>query len=230
MRGQLGEIIRQFPEIQKSASAAKSAADTADATLKSSQKSFEIDERAWVGVAEWHSEVGPIENGVITMKEMKIILRNTGKTPATKLSIRCCSYSTSVLNGPIPDFDVFEKQEADARRQEEERIRRSIKDFKPNIQAVIRKTWQEDRDREAAVLGVHSGGALAPGAPYTINVSGWSFQMDTQNLYSNNAYLLGKITYQDIFDKTKERTTKFCLMRTSAGPEFTFCPESNLMD
>jgi len=33
MRGQLGEIIKQSPELQKSANAAKSAADTADAAL-----------------------------------------------------------------------------------------------------------------------------------------------------------------------------------------------------
>jgi hypothetical protein len=52
MRGQLGEIIKQYPELQKSATAAKSAADTADATLKSSEISSKQQIRAYITTSE----------------------------------------------------------------------------------------------------------------------------------------------------------------------------------
>ena len=88
MRGQLGEIIKQYPEIQKSAAAAKSAADTADATLKNQQRSFEIDQRPYV-VTEVPQFSG---NGLTPDKDIQanITFKNIGRTPARK-------YGTNVL-------------------------------------------------------------------------------------------------------------------------------------
>lgn len=83
MRGQLGEIIKQYPELQKSAEAAKSAASTADATLKSSQKSFEIDQRPYLIIAEGPQFNEPIlvANEPITAN---VTFKNVGRTPAVK--------------------------------------------------------------------------------------------------------------------------------------------------
>src|SRR6266851_66566 len=50
MRGQLGEIIKQFPEIQKSARATVKAADQTERAVNNSRTLFEIDERGWVGI------------------------------------------------------------------------------------------------------------------------------------------------------------------------------------
>ena len=52
MRGQLGEIIKQFPELQKSANAAKSAGETADSTLKDAEKHFRIEQRPYMIVRD----------------------------------------------------------------------------------------------------------------------------------------------------------------------------------
>ena len=82
MRGQLGEVIRQYPEIQKSANAAKSAAETADATLQSSQKQFRMEQRPYI----WALPVTGPNNGVLPAVGQKLFIRvdfrNAGRTPA----------------------------------------------------------------------------------------------------------------------------------------------------
>jgi hypothetical protein len=50
MRGQLGEIIKQFPEIQRTASATVKAADQTERAVNNSKILFELDERGWVGI------------------------------------------------------------------------------------------------------------------------------------------------------------------------------------
>jgi hypothetical protein len=42
-------------------------------------------------------------------------------------------------------------------------------------------------------------------------------------------YILGKITYKDIFKDTPLLRTKFCLVR-QGGTQFTICPTGNSMD
>lgn len=70
----LREIIKQYPELHKSAGAARDSADAAD-------KNMRIEQRAWIGVA-FHSFNPPKENEpiVITM-----VFSNTGKTPAKQV-------------------------------------------------------------------------------------------------------------------------------------------------
>jgi hypothetical protein len=85
MRGQLGEIIKQYPELQKSADAAKSAAETANATLKSSEKSFIIDQRPYViveGNGLHFVTYPPVADQPI---EITTFLKNVGKTPAIQI-------------------------------------------------------------------------------------------------------------------------------------------------
>lgn len=77
------QVMRdQLPELQKSAAAAKSAAETADAALKSSQKSFEIDQRPYI-VTEIPQFSG---NGLVADKgiQANITFKNIGRTPALK--------------------------------------------------------------------------------------------------------------------------------------------------
>jgi len=74
MRGQLGEIIKQYPELQKSAAAAKSASETAQNTLLEIQG----EQRPWILV----------KSGTIATLEPKrkisldIVLANFGHSPA----------------------------------------------------------------------------------------------------------------------------------------------------
>jgi hypothetical protein len=81
MRGQLGELIRQYPELQKSAEAAKAAAIAAQKGVEQSEKSFRLDQRAWVM---------PFSNGTPTFVGGANItfpfgVTNTGKTPAVNV-------------------------------------------------------------------------------------------------------------------------------------------------
>jgi hypothetical protein len=105
MQGQLDQMSRQFPEIQKSATAAKSAADTADAE-------FKISARAWVTANL--SNPGGVQDGrpIVTIVDFT----NTGKSPAVK--VRTCQVSKIVdarkrsldINCPVkrisPGFQV----------------------------------------------------------------------------------------------------------------------------
>jgi hypothetical protein len=75
----LGEIIKQFPEIQKSASAAKSAAET-------SANQLELTERPWVDASitiDGPFSFGMSGDSVVGAGiPLKILLRNTGNSPA----------------------------------------------------------------------------------------------------------------------------------------------------
>lgn len=72
MRGQLGEIVKQFPEIKKSSDAAR---DAADAALKQGQD-LELSERAWIA---WNFAPNKA-NGM-----HDFTLADTGKTAAIKV-------------------------------------------------------------------------------------------------------------------------------------------------
>jgi hypothetical protein len=87
MRGQLGEIIKQYPEIKTSANAAKSAADTARETLLNAQAQFRAEERPWIAVAPGLAAenlppivVDPRTKDVMWNVVMQAV--NIGKTPA----------------------------------------------------------------------------------------------------------------------------------------------------
>src|SRR5437879_2015190 len=81
-RGQLQEMRKSTKAAQIAAMAAKSAADTAHATLKSAQKSFEIDQRPYLV-----TEV-PVFSGAGLITEQNITanltIKNLGRTPARK--------------------------------------------------------------------------------------------------------------------------------------------------
>jgi hypothetical protein len=83
MRGQLGEIIRQFPEIQKSAKAARDSADLSQKTLNETTKNFRIDERAWLapGIIKESTPINPQSGHAMC----NFSIGNFGKTQALKL-------------------------------------------------------------------------------------------------------------------------------------------------
>lgn len=89
MRGQLGEIVKQYPELQKSATAAKSAADTADATLKASGQQFKIEERPYITIAIFQLTPMPASAGSF---HVGLHMINSGKTPALSVKVFARSY------------------------------------------------------------------------------------------------------------------------------------------
>jgi hypothetical protein len=76
------------------------------------------------------------------------------------------------------------------------------------------------------------GGTIAPGVKRSIEIV---HDMALAGYAGYNVYVMGRLTYSDIFPNSPRRTTEFCLMysiNTSGqqGKEFVFCPEGNRMD
>jgi hypothetical protein len=76
MQGQLGEIIKQYPELHTSAEAAKSAADTA-------ARQLELTERPWVFVKSARVVSPLVFSGGGASVVFEIVLKNVGPSPAT---------------------------------------------------------------------------------------------------------------------------------------------------
>jgi hypothetical protein len=88
MSGQLTEMIKQYPEVKKSADAAQSAATTAENTLKSSEESFRQEERAYLWAISFNMSSGPVitdVKGEHVCADVHIV--NSGKTPANGVHI-----------------------------------------------------------------------------------------------------------------------------------------------
>jgi hypothetical protein len=81
MQGQLGEIIKQYPEIQISANANVKVANETEIAVKDAADNFRIGQRAWAGVGMF--VVTPKPNGTPdNLIPYKLASTNTGLTPA----------------------------------------------------------------------------------------------------------------------------------------------------
>jgi hypothetical protein len=93
MQGQLDQMNKQYPEIQKSAAAAKSAADTAGQTLTQNIGAFRIDERAWVVVDQVALVKSfPPREGFPGFFSYGLYAKNIGKTLASNVRIHVDSF------------------------------------------------------------------------------------------------------------------------------------------
>ena len=194
MRGQLHEVIRQYPEIQKSANAAKSAADTADATLKNQQRSFEIDERPYL-VGQTPAFSGP-PLAANTSIHINFTFKNIGRTPALK-------EFTYIILSPfrVPKGSLATK-------------RATVRKFLADHMSQIREKESRFRSEISHIPEVRMD--VAPGAEsFTSNV-GDDVILSTdeftrlRRLYDNDIVLfaLGLSTYTDAFGHPYE--TQYC--------------------
>jgi hypothetical protein len=101
--GQLREMRKATKATENAAHAAALAADTADATLKSSQKFYEIDQRAWAGV----NRVGETFLNANQPPSFALGVTNSGRTPALKLRARV---GTAVLRREAKFTPVYPHQ------------------------------------------------------------------------------------------------------------------------
>jgi hypothetical protein len=98
MRGQLGEIIKQYPELQKSAEAAKSAAETANSTLQEIRNS----ERPWLTVRQCDITTLELNKKV----EGRVVFVNSGKS----IAIVGHGWSNMLItNAEIPNLLPYKK-------------------------------------------------------------------------------------------------------------------------
>jgi hypothetical protein len=126
-----------------------------------------------------------------------------------------------------PDFD--EQAMATERFYQQmtaELIRENPKDAER-----IRKARREGSPTKTASAISPAGRAIAPSADLVFDwpAIGPGSLRDAKTGVPITTYLLGKITYNDIFPGTKRHTTKFCLMWYEGG--FTICDSGgNWMD
>jgi hypothetical protein len=203
-----------------------------DATIAASR----LDERAWVGLVSIENSGGTATERQFTIETIKLVARNSGKTPALKLAIKCCEISQVSWNDhSVPDYD----EEILKRKEERERgfktwsedLLRSNPNARPLIE-LRRRTYEEiDREEEASQNKL-TGEVLPPGVTNTFPV----FLRTRLNQRPNfpepplTTYVLGKITYRDVFAGTSIHNTKFCLMNLGSGYGLDICPSGNLMD
>jgi hypothetical protein len=229
MRGQLGEIIRQFPEIQKSANANVKAADQTEKAVKNAAVDFRLDQRAWIGIDF------PILNAVRGADKKQITvtiqasIKNTGKTPALKMSLPRPISVNKLVNQPI-NYDKEWETSISDKKQKAATSKKMLKSDKTSVIAgVIESFIDADEMRWNA-----EGWALAPGSTVPISLATGTTLPDPnldpryQDIRGAQAiFWIGRITYRDIFSN-EVHTTKFCLWYFSTTLEL--CPGGNSMD
>ena len=107
MRGQLGEIIRQFPEIQKSANANVKSADQTEKAVREATDNFKVDQRAWVGLMGSNHVFVEITKG--SPVKASVDIANFGRTPA----LNEASFNKFVnhpIGQPMPTFSGCAKR------------------------------------------------------------------------------------------------------------------------
>lgn len=229
----LNEMKNQSNAMQEAANAAKTQASISEKALSATIDSSRTDQRAWVGIANFET-IGGLESEdrkTFSYKSIQITIRNSGKTPARNLS--AVTIQTFLpRQEKVGDYDSMSNELK--KREEEISAKFEADEIKRNPQNVdrIKALNQAKRtfeSRHEANL-FPAGQVLAPGVAMTTQTLGLNYAIrDDTNMTRLTVYILGKITYNDIFPGTKIHTTKFCIMR-EVGDSFTICPTGNWMD
>lgn len=197
----LGEIIKQFPEIQKSANAANRAATIAGQALQYTQAAFRDDQRAWVYASAALTFNPP--NNIIEIGKpfvVRVALQNSGKTPAPHVSI---IGRFIVKNGTV--------------------------DISPESPKFPNSIPKVDYSKYFPIpLGIMDPSQT--GGVYTdVSISPRLTQADYDRLmsYKKTVFVFGKISYCDVSHRQHWTTYCFHLL---AGGDYAACDNSNDMD
>lgn len=204
----------------------------AQAALDASRETAGLDQRAWVGLVGVETVGGEQTSDAFSFKSIIVAIRNSGKTPALKLSGECCMYVNRPWTDPIPDYDTETKMiEEERRKHDEERRKRNEEEIKRHPEFADRIREFEQSYSQATERKIPTGGVLAPGIVNNISVApSMKFGRTRKpGEAPQTLYVIGRFTYTDIFTGTQRHSSKFCLMYTG-GDSFNICPESNWMD
>lgn len=204
------------------------------AALDTSIDASHLDQRAWVGVAEFATISGEQtpDGKTFSFKGVQIAIRNSGKTPAINLSAVTMQTTRDWRDKKIGDYDVVIAEFNRNREESSAKLLSEMIQRNPQMAETIRAREKEMRDMEAQAMAdlFPAGQVLAPGVAITQGTPSASYGIrDDMGMRRLTIYILGKITYSDIFTGTRLHTTKFCLMRLG-GTQFVSCPTGNYMD
>jgi hypothetical protein len=202
------ETANAVGELRRSADDAEKAIDkssrNAQRALDASVEASRIDQRAWVGLLFPVETVDKKKIEVLAPFAFKLRFKNTGKTPALRIS-----YDPLIVfrapNQPIPDYDQETKENIFYR-----------------------------------LTGINESALLAPGEEVFItfpalrpngpNLALGPDKFNWMNTYQEVMFIVGKVSYHDIFPNTPPRTTKFCLIYEPKFGEVGACPTNRAMD
>jgi hypothetical protein len=181
--------------------------------LQASIDASQLDQRAWVGVLNTPDTAELVPDGrgnYIFPTFVKFLFANTGKTPARKVSI---NWTTTYrpIRSPVPTYDQAVKE-----NQELETGGNPIPGFTHGL------------------ISPGNGGEVIPPSspvPFTSTLTAARTYpiIDTKTHQQNVMYVLGELTYFDVFDK--RRRTLVCVEYPGLGiVKVTFCQTGNWME
>lgn len=202
---QLQQMIKATHATTKSANAAQCAANTASKQLKLTSQQLELDQRPWVAIYVQGPNPQPGSNTTVIQESM--VTKNTGRTPAVHVHFACLEQTLLNFDSPPPDCYALEKNAW------EDQFRKmypgiSKKDLRNKVDKKFTETMEAKTDEEW-VIPPDSTGSLNEGV-----IAGFIRGSKANAL----SYMVGVLTYQDVLDKTKIHTTKFCFVKRSDAP------------
>lgn len=219
-------------QMQAQTKAQEGAAKAASDSVKATQDAMRLDQRAWVGVVDVRTEGGTETQNEFKYSNAEVSIHNSGKTPALKVSIWCCIFTGGGIGESIPDYDDVIKTDSERAKTLQEKHHKEMEVFLKQHPELAGKAITFEREfyasRKSEFLARYQGGVLAPGVTTSIGFGGVTYPIN-RTAPTTAIYVLGKITYFDIFPGTNQHTTKFCMMRIS-GTSFVVCPAGNGMD
>lgn len=207
MRGQLGEIIKQYPEIQKSADAAKSAADTAVKTLLNAQQQFRVEQRPYIFASP--EPAGPPINQANPSERAFINLNPDGSATFY--------WKVGIINsGHSPAKDVVTTK-SETRICLKERCVKEMNSFVP--------VWLTHGAKEGTAFPTDVHNAVPTGEIRTFSKN------DLEQIRNSKlmVYQIGAIKYRDIYEPRIEPPyeTDYCFLYNPSGLVFGSCPIGN---
>jgi hypothetical protein len=190
----------------------------ADKALLATQQSFRDDQRAWLGIDVSKATVHHRGNDLGDPEEISIPVRNSGKTPALDIAGFSVLMNTH-WDEPIPKYDEVMEEHG---WTTEKTMGENFKFSKPGDPYVL--GWSFCR-----------GDVLAPGEDRTFNINFSNIHPSINRTTPGGTaqlriYLLITLTYTDLYNPKKRRSSKLCTVSKFMTEGLSPCPTGQEMD
>jgi hypothetical protein len=233
---------RQFQDtlnqMRSQTGAQNAAVQAARDAIRATQDQMRLEQRAWISVTDFQTIGGVVTEGSETSSGLfhfdgpRFTARNSGRTPAINVAFSELSFCRRFGEDKIGDYDseiaALEKQKREANNKRIEDLIRAQPDIPPDKirrdAEQMQKEWDSKATTEAQIV------APDVSVPLTLYGGGCPDRDNSQwpKNWPVTTVVLGKISYNDIFNGTPIRFTEFCLERTK-GNTLTLCPNGQRM-
>ena len=193
-------------------------ADNAKQAVNVTVEQSRLEQRAWLGLYSPNPNTSP--GGYGLQFNSFALLRNTGRTPAMDVSGIVITLERD-WHAEIPDFDVEYAATMKGSPLSEDKRTPTILDASGIIAYITGNGGESVR----WMLPEHS--VIAPDAVSQVSLASESHKDEPLNKGTQILYMIGKVTYDDIF-KARRHMTKFCYGYSHSS--LYLCPKGNSMD